>query len=103
MASLNGLENQNDDILIDEEAVENATEYAHLDSALFGAEFVAPALDDDETEYLVEDFHEVNDLFQAGASGACKCPAPLLILLWQERKRLKRRLRQEGLWKDVDK
>lgn len=91
------------DIEIGEEALEAAEQFACLDNAFLGVEYSSPTFDDDETEYLVEDFHEVNDLFQAGASGTCKCPAPLLILLWQERKRLKRRLRQEGLWNNVNK
>ena len=91
------------DIEIGEEALEAVEEYARLDNAFLGVEYSSPSFDEDETVYLVEDFHEVNELFQAGASGTCKCPAPLLILLWQERKRLKRRLRQEGLWNDVNK
>ena len=91
-----------EEIEIGEEAIDIAREYARLDSEIFGTEYTEPTFNDDETEYLVEDFHEVNDLFQAGASGTCKCPAPLLILLWQERKRLKRRPRQEGLWQNVN-
>lgn len=94
-----------DEIEFTEEAIENAERYRNLDCDIFGKEFASQAESSSaaESAYLVEDFDEVNELFMNGANGACKCPAPLLLLLWQERKYLKRKLRQEGLWNHVNK
>lgn len=93
------------EIELTEEALENAERYRNLDCDIFGKEFASPAECSPaaESAYLVEDFDEVNELFLNSANGDCKCPAQLLLLLWQERKYLKRKLRQEGLWNHVNK
>lgn len=92
-----------DEIELSEEAIVNAERYRRLDCEIFGEEYVTLPVEDTERIYLVEDFNEVNDLFLSGAKGDCKCPAPLLLLLWKERKYLKKRLRKEGLWENVNK
>ena len=93
-----------DELEVTAEALDTIERYVDIDAQIFGEEprTVGQKNDDLQNIYLVEDFIEVDDLFMKGAQGDCKCPAPLLLLLWQERKYLKKRLRQEGLWQSVN-
>lgn len=97
-------EDYQDELELTADALDTIEKYAEIDSQVFGEDFRQPESEADELQriYLVEDFNEVDDLFMRGAQGDCKCPAPLLLLLWQERKYLKKRLRQEGLWRNVN-
>lgn len=70
-------------------------QFALLDAQFLGVPYEPPQpLSDFEDQYLQEDFDEVNNFFQAGLRGESKAPAALLILLYQERKKMRREIRR---------
>lgn len=70
-------------------------QFALLDAQILGIPYEPPqALSDFEDEFLQEDFEEIDGFFQAGLRGESKAPAALLILLYQERKKMRREIRR---------
>lgn len=70
-------------------------QFALLDAQFLGIPYEPPrALSDFEDQYLQEDFEEVDGFFQEGIRGESKAPAQLLILLYQERKKMRREIRR---------
>lgn len=70
-------------------------QFALLDAQFLGVPYEPPsALCDFEDKYLQEDFDEIDGFFQAGLRGESKAPAALLILLYQERKKMRREIRR---------
>lgn len=79
-----------------EESMERTrAQFALLDAQFLGVPYEPPqALSDFEDEFLQEDFEEIDSFFQAGLRGESKAPAALLILLYQERKKMRREIRR---------
>ena len=78
-----------------EKVEQTRAQFALLDAQFLGVQYEQPsALSDFEDEYLQEDFDEVDGFFQAGLRGESKAPAALLILLYQERKKMRREIRR---------
>lgn len=70
--------------------------FALFDAQFLGVPYEPPKpLNDFEDQYLQEDFDEIDGFFQDGLRGESKAPAQLLILLYQERKKMRRELRRK--------
>lgn len=84
-----------DTITNNENVEQTRAQFALLDAQFLGVPYEPPsALCDFEDKYLQEDFDEIDGFFQAGLRGESKAPAALLILLYQERKKMRREIRR---------
>lgn len=78
-------------------------QFALLDAQILGIPYEPPqALSDFEDQYLQEDFDEIDGFFKAGLRGESKAPAALLILLYQERKKMRREIRRRRIESETE-